>query len=139
MRSISGLLVFACIGLVVVAGKAQEPQGKLPPDTWKLLWSGKRVAYTAPLIWLPDQRQAFLWPTLEYRSSAANFEQFRTLHLFDVAAEKWNDTPSAFPPEGNLEPYGADRPYLYLPGIKKVLVLAPQRRKRTAAPVEPAA
>ena len=107
---------------------------RLPANEWVKLGAGQG-GYIARFIWLPEEKKGFLWIPANYRSRAYTFEQFRQMHLFDPRTGEWSQKLSTFPRSGNPGYYHCgDRPYVYLPGLKKMLVLAePDYKFKTKA------
>jgi len=122
MKLIS-LLPLVCAVLQFSAPPAQGAE--LPANTWtKLSEFPTKSGYLVPMVWLPEQKRGLVWGALHYRSSVATLEDYLRLNLFDPRAGKWEARPSTFPEEGHVAyETKAGWPYIYLPGLKRVLLL----------------
>ncbi|MHC4915769.1 MAG: Kelch repeat-containing protein [Planctomycetota bacterium] len=112
-----------CAALQLHAAPARG--GEIPVNTWtKISELPTRHANLVPLVWLPEQKRCLVWSALNFRSSVGTEEDYLRLNLFDPATGKWEGRQSVFPEKVRVT-YGtkAGCPYVYLPNLKRVLLL----------------
>lgn len=115
------------------AAVAPASLDELPLNQWTTVYDGPPgiICHHSRFLWLPEMGQGFLWPNYHYRSKAYNFDQHAQLHFFSPKLGKWTARPSTFPGELKVYPQMVGQSYVYLAGIKKVLLLQPGGDWRT--------
>ena len=122
------------LGVVVPVAAALD----LPPNEWTVVHDGPPgvIAEHAKLEWLPVLKKGVLWPSLHYKSKQANFEQHSTFHYFSSSAQ-WTKQITSYPQGlrtgvGN----GIGVNYVWLPGIRRLLLLHPGGDEKRRKPVD---
>ncbi len=130
--------VVAAVLLLVLAnasavGGENGGAGSLPVNKWTVLSEGGPRSAHGRMTWLPDAKRALVWPNWHPRAGKGNQQKTAQLHLFDPAAGAWTIKPSTMLKDGQPAPQSVACPYVYLPGLKKVLFLAPPWYSRIPA------
>lgn len=75
-------------------------------NQWKLRTSVKPgiIEIHAKLVWMPDKKQFFIWPSLDHFSKRANLEEHSRYHLFDPKSNKFSSSTTKY-----LEGYKPNR------------------------------
>jgi Galactose oxidase, central domain/Kelch motif len=125
MKTISACLCASVLAAAALAADAAELT-KLPVNQWTVVHDGPPgvVAAYARLEWMPGLKRGIMWPALHYRSRQANFEQFSTMHYYSLEKRQWTKQVTTF--SDGLKPSTGNNigvNYVWLPGIKRVLLL----------------
>ena len=98
---------------------------ELPVNTWtNISEHPTKLGKLVPMVWLPEQKRGLVWGALHYRQGIATREEYLSLYLFDPRTGKWETRPSAFPGKSEVVfNTKAGWSYIYLPGLKRVLLL----------------
>ncbi len=124
-------LVSAVVAAAAAAFTAADAANlsELPVNRWTTLYSGDAVVRVHPrLVWLPEQKRGFMWLNLNYHARAISFEDHAQSRFFVPDQGTWQSKPASFAPNDRISPAVVGHSCLYLPGLKKVLLLLPHDR-----------
>jgi len=122
---LSSLAMSVALGGTMPPPTVTTPLGQVAVNKWTTVYSGPPgiIGVHARFLWLPDMKRGFLWPCYDYKVRAYNFKQHLTLHLYDPAAGTWSQRPSTVPKGWETGRDVIANSYVYLPGLKRILVL----------------
>ncbi len=126
MKETRTLAILTATVLLGAAARGAGPS-KLPANKWVTLYDGRAVTgYMNRIHWVPEKGVALVWPASIPRSGPSY-----ALAQFSVQERAWTEVPAELPAGYQLHinrGYGISRSpssSLYLPGLKKLLVLQP--------------
>jgi len=130
-------LVVSVVSAPVVAAEGAAALDTPPVNQWATVHDQPPgiIGIHARFLWLPGMKRGFLWPNVNYRARAFTVKDHDQIYFFAPGDGQWSVEPSTFP-EG-LRPYPemVGTSYVYLPGLKRILLLMPggDSRRRTHA------
>ncbi|MHC4915240.1 MAG: Kelch repeat-containing protein [Planctomycetota bacterium] len=130
--AVTAVLLLAAASVSAIGGENGKA-GSLPVNKWTVLNEGGPRSAHGRMTWLPDAKCALVWPNWHPRAGKGNQQKTAKLHFFDPEKSAWSTKPSDLPKDAQPAPQSVASPYVYLPGLKKVLFLAPPWYSRTKA------